>query len=216
MAAKIETVEELETKLQEDLAWRKKEMLSIKMMADKGDANESILLRSGITMLCAHFEGFVKFASNCYVKYVSAQKINTCLLKDNFMAYSLTNAIKQCSNTEKISVYQKVIDKVRGIYDAPFCEKRDVISTHSNPSSTELKEIVTSIGLETDIFDLKANYIDSNLLNNRHKVVHGECYPIDKEDFRKTFEVIMELIEQYEELIVQAADEKKFMKESND
>ena len=49
MAAKIETVEELETKLQEDLAWRKKEMLSIKMMADKGDANESILLRSGIT-----------------------------------------------------------------------------------------------------------------------------------------------------------------------
>lgn len=42
MAAKIETVEELETKLQEDLAWRKKEMLSIKMMADKGDANESI------------------------------------------------------------------------------------------------------------------------------------------------------------------------------
>lgn len=32
MAAKIETVEELETKLQEDLAWRKKEMLSIKMI----------------------------------------------------------------------------------------------------------------------------------------------------------------------------------------
>ena len=104
MAAKIETVEELETKLQEDLAWRKKEMLSIKMMADKGDANESILLRSGITMLCAHFEGFVKFASNCYVKYVSAQKINTCLLKDNFMAYSLTNAIRQCSNTEKMCI----------------------------------------------------------------------------------------------------------------
>ena len=91
-----------------------------------------------------------------------------------------------------------------------------MISTHSNPSSIELKEIVASIGLETDIFDLKAKYIDSNLLNNRHKIVHGERYPIDKEDFRKTFEVIMELIEQYEELIVQAADEKKFMKESND
>ena len=132
------------------------------------------------------------------------------------MAYSLTNAIKQCSNTEKISVYQKVIDKVRGIYDAPFYEKRDVISTHSNPSSSELKEIVASIGLETDIFELKANYIDSNLLNNRHKVVHGERYPIDKEDFRITFEVTMELIEQYEGLIVQAAEEKKFMKESND
>lgn len=216
MAKKIETVEDLETKLQEDLAWRKKEMLSIKMMADKGDANESILLRSGIAMLCAHFEGFVKFASNCYIKYVSAQKINNRLLKDNFMAYSLTGVMKQCSNTEKISVYQKIVDKVRGIYDEPFCEKRDVISTHSNPSSTELKEIVASIGLETDIFDLKANYIDKNLLDNRHKVVHGERYPIDKEDFKKTFEVIMELIEQYEGLIVQAADEKKFLKESND
>ena len=216
MAAKIKTVEELETKLQEDLAWRKKEMLSIKMMVEKDDANESILLRSGITMLCAHFEGFVKFASNCYVKYVSAQKINSRLLKDNFMAYSLTNVIKKCSNTEKISVYQKVIDKVREIYDAPFYEKGSVISTHSNPSSKELKEIVASIGLETDIFNLKANYIDNNLLKNRHKVVHGERYPIDKEDFKKTFDVIMELIGKYEELIVQAADEKKFLKESND
>ena len=216
MAKKIETVEDLETKLQEDLAWRKKEMLSIKMMADKGDANESILLRSGIAMLCAHFEGFVKFASNCYIKYVSAQKINNCLLKDNFMAFSLTNVIKNCSNTKKISVYQKVVDKMREIYDVPFSKKKDVISTHSNPSSTELKEIIATIGLETDIFDLKANYIDSNLLNYRNRIVHGERYPIDKEDFRKTFDVIMELIEQYEELIVRAADEKKFMKESND
>lgn len=216
MSAKIETVEMLETKLQKDLAWRKKEMLSIKMMAEKGDANESILLRSGITMLCAHFEGFIKFASNCYVKFVSAQKIKNRLLKDNFMAFNLTSVMKKCSNTEKISAYQNVVDKVRTIYDEPFNEKKDVISTHSNPSSTELKEIVASIGLETDIFDLKANYIDSNLLSNRHKVIHGERYPIDKEDFKKTFDVIMELIEKYEELIVQAADGKKFLKESND
>lgn len=216
MSAKIETVEKLETKLQKDLAWRKKEMLSIKMMVEKGDANESILLRSGITMLCAHFEGFIKFASNCYVKFVSAQKIKNRLLKDNFMAFNLASVMKKCSNTEKISVYQNVVDKVRTIYDEPFNEKNDVISTHSNPSSTELKEIVASIGLETDIFDLKANYIDSNLLSNRHKVIHGERYPIDKEDFKKTFNVIMELIEKYEELIVQAADGKKFLKESND
>lgn len=216
MARKIETVEDLETILQNDLAWRKKEMLSIKMMAEKGDANESILLRSGITMLCAHFEGFVKFSSNCYVKFVSAQKIKNRLLKDNFIAFNLTDVMKQCSNTKKISVHQKVVDKMRRIYDEPFCEKHDVISTHSNPSSKELKEIVASIGLDTDIFDLKANYIDSNLLSNRHKVIHGERYPIDKEDFKKTFDVIMELIEAYEELIVQAADERKFLKESND
>lgn len=210
MSTKIETVEKLETKLQEDLAWRKKEMLAIKIMVDKSDGNENILLRSGITMLCAHFEGFVKFASNCYVKYVSAQNIKSGLLKDNFMAYSLADVINRCSTTEKISVYQKVVDKMYEIYEKPFFEKRNMISTHSNPSSKELKEIVASIGLETDIFDLKANYIDNNLLSNRHKVVHGERHQIDKDDFKTTFDVIMELLEQYEELIVQAADGKSF------
>lgn len=71
---KIKTIEKLEDLLMQDLAWRKKEMVSLKILVDKDEVNEPILLRAGIALLCAHFEGFIKRASNCYIGYVSEQK----------------------------------------------------------------------------------------------------------------------------------------------
>ncbi len=57
---KIKTVEKLEELLMQDLAWRKKEMFSLKILVEKDEVNEPILLRAGIALLCAHFEGFIK------------------------------------------------------------------------------------------------------------------------------------------------------------
>lgn len=71
---KIKTVETLEELLMQDLAWRKKEMFSLKILVEKDEINEPILLRAGIALLCAHFEGFIKRASNYYIGYVAEQK----------------------------------------------------------------------------------------------------------------------------------------------
>lgn len=45
---KIKTVEKLEELLMQDLAWRKKEMFSLKILVEKDEVNEPILLRAGI------------------------------------------------------------------------------------------------------------------------------------------------------------------------
>lgn len=76
----------------------------------------------------------------------------------------------------------------------------------------ELKEIMSILGIESDIFETKANYIDSSLLANRHRVVHGEKTDFEKTDFLSTFEIIMQLIEDYEKLIIESVEEKKYMK----
>ena len=97
-----------------------------------------------------------------------------------------------------------------------FIEKYDennpFISTHSNPSSAELEEILETIGIESDIFETKATYIDSSLLEKRHKVVHGERSDLDKEDFLTTFKIIIDLVEEYKTLLVNAADNKIYMR----
>lgn len=56
----VKTIENLEELLTQDIAWRKKEMLSLKILVEHDEVNEPILLRAGIALLCAHFEGFVK------------------------------------------------------------------------------------------------------------------------------------------------------------
>lgn len=215
MSKKINTVEQLESAMQQDIAWRKKEMVSLKILVEKDNVNEELLLRASIALLCAHFEGFIKFASNAYIKFVSAQEIENRELTDNFPTFMLKGKFKECSDTEKVSIRSKLISAYSTIANKPFKVKNDVISTHSNPSTPELEEIMKSIGVETDIFRTKARYIDTDLLSNRHKVVHGERSMIDKTDFETTFSMIMKLLDQFAKVIISAADEKKYLKEES-
>lgn len=213
---KIKTVEKLEELLMQDLAWRKKEMLSLKILVEKDEVNEPILLRAGIALLCAHFEGFIKRASNCYIGYVSEQKKLYSELKENFAALKMEKEFKSCAKSEKHSVHKNLLIMHDELATKTFKEKYDennpFISTHSNPSSNELKEILETIGIKSDIFETKATYIDSSLLEKRHHVVHGDRSDLDKTDFMTTFDIIIELIERYKDLIVDAADNKKYLR----
>lgn len=213
---KIKTIEKLEDLLMQDLAWRKKEMVSLKILVDKDEVNEPILLRAGIALLCAHFEGFIKRASNCYIGYVSEQKKMYSELKKNFIALKMEKEFKSCAKSDKHSVHKKLLLMHDDLATKKFVEKYDennpFISTHSNPSSAELREILETIGIESDIFETKATYIDSSLLKKRHQVVHGNHSVLDKDDFLTTFGIIIKLIEDYKDLIIDAADDKKYLR----
>lgn len=214
MSDNIRTLEKLEEILDKDIAWRKKEMLSLKILVERDAVNEPILLRAGIALLCAHFEGFVKGASDAYIRYVSAQKIKLQDLKANFLSIKMREEFKSCAKSDKDSVHKKLILKHNDLLIKKFKVSNDekIVSTHSNPSSTELKEILETIGIDSDIFETKAHYIDSSLLSNRHKVVHGENSNIDKDDFLNTFKIIMKLIDEYKGLIAQTAEDKRYLK----
>lgn len=213
---RIKTVEKLEELLMQDLAWRKKEMLSLKILVEKDVVNETILLRAGIALLCAHFEGFIKRASNCYIGYVAEQKKLYSELKENFAAIKMEKEFEMCAKSEKHSVHKRLLVMHDELSTKKFKEKYDeqkpFISTHSNPSTTELEEILATIGVESDIFETKATYINSSLLAKRHNVVHGEHSDLDKEDFMITFGIIIQLIEEYKDLIIDAADNKKYLR----
>lgn len=213
---KIKTVEKLEELLMSDLAWRKKEMISLKILVENDEVNEPILLRAGIALLCAHFEGFIKRASNCYIGYVSEQRKPYSELKENFITLKMEKEFKSCAKSDKHSVHKKLLIKHNELTTKQFREKYDeenpFISTHSNPSSTELKEILETIGIESDLFETKATYIDSSLLEKRHNVVHGERSDLDKTDFLTTFDIILKLIEDYKELIIVAAEKKQYLR----
>lgn len=215
---RVKSVEKLEELLMKDLAWRKKEMFSLKILVEKDSMNESILLRAGIALLCAHFEGFIKRASNCYVGYVSEQRHTYGELKENFSALKMEKEFKSCSKSDKHSVHKKLLIVHHNLTSMRFQEKYNenspFISTHSNPSSNELKEILETIGIESNIFETKSTYIDSALLENRHNVVHGNKSELDKDDFFTTFQIIIRLIEEYKDLIIDSADNKRYLKDN--
>lgn len=215
---KIKKLEKLQDLLDQDLAWRKKELIDIKLLIHS--TKNPVLCRVGIALLSAHFEGFIKQAANYYVVHVASQNIKISDLHTNFAAIHSGKLFDQCAASDKITVYQKAIDDFLSNYaglnfQVRYSREHPIIKTEGNPSSTVVKNIFDSIGLDFSPYETKTNYIDADLLSNRHSVVHGERVYIAISDFDSTFDTISEIMEQFSDQVMTAAINKSYRKNSS-
>lgn len=100
----VRTAEQLSDKLSDELAWRKKELSEVKALIEaKSISNQRhlALIRSGVVILYAHWEGFVKSASNYYLEYVSMQKLRYEQLSSNFLAVAMKVKLNEARDTNK-------------------------------------------------------------------------------------------------------------------
>lgn len=213
---KIKTIEKLQDKIDEEMAWRKKELLSFRQLVESNTDSQKTLIRAGVALLCAHFEGLIRMSSNYYVVFISCKKIPVAQIQNSFMALKFKKKMIECSKTEKSSVHKTLFDKIDEIkdkyFEINFSEDDLIIKTESNPSSEKVSEIMSILGLDFGVFESKKHYIDSRLLAQRHKIVHGEKIELSLEDFTETFDIIMQIMEDYTKLILQAAEDETFKK----
>ncbi|WRH67859.1 MAG: MAE_28990/MAE_18760 family HEPN-like nuclease [Planktothrix sp. GU0601_MAG3] len=110
---KIRTLEQLNKQLSDKLVWRKKELSSLKAMIDWKSPSldqRNVLLRSGITILYAHWEGFIKVAANSYLEFVAMQRLPYNQLSNNFIALAMKDQLDQARDTNKATIYCEVAD----------------------------------------------------------------------------------------------------------
>lgn len=218
---KIKTIEKLEEKLIQDLSWRKKELIDIKTLIEEEDikVDKNIFIRAGIALLCAHWEGYIRYAANMYVVYIGGLKLTTNELKDNFLALSLKKNIINAGKSEKNSVHSRLMNEIDQIkkknFYLKYTDDNRIITTDSNLSYELFSEILLSISIENQ-YELKKNYIDSNLLKTRHEIVHGEKTSLKSEDFITTFDIVMPIMEDFKERIIDAAENKKYLKDNDE
>jgi hypothetical protein len=107
---KIRTLEHLNQRLTDDLIWRKKEISHLKSLIEtKSIVNKnSALLRCGVTLLYAHWEGYIKTAATCYLEFVSRQKLTYDDLAINFVAIAMKFKLNEASETNKATVFTEV------------------------------------------------------------------------------------------------------------
>ena len=110
---KLKTAEQLSDRLSKELAWRKKELSEVKSLVETksfSDSRHKALVRSGICLLYAHWEGFIKLAANSYLEYVRMQKLCYKELASNFLALAMKEKLKEAKETNKPSLYIPVCD----------------------------------------------------------------------------------------------------------
>jgi MAE_28990/MAE_18760-like HEPN len=213
----IRTTEDLSDVLSHDLAWRKKELSEVKALVEtKNISNQrhKALVRSGVCILYAHWEGFVKLAANSYLEYVSLKKLTYQELSNNFLALAMKKKFRDVRETNKSSLYIPICNFfVSELHQRCYLPK-DTISTGSNLSSETLKEITDIIGIDFSLYSTKSVLIDTKLLKTRNEIAHGNYLVFDSDEYIELHIEIIGMLDMFRNQIENAAIKKKFMRNS--
>jgi len=210
----IRTLEDLSDTLDSELAWRKKELAALKSLAENrsfsGNKSDAIL-RSGITILYAHWEGFIKVASESYLEFVATRRLPYNRLSYNFIALAMKNKLARAAEANKTSIHTEIVEFLLSRLDErsslPY---RNAIKTAANLSSSVLQEIVNILGLDYSPFQTKEKLIDQQLLAQRNTIAHGQYLLPQRDDYSKLHEQVIQMMENFRNQIYDNAVLKKY------
>lgn len=211
---KIRTAEQLLEHLDSDMAWRVKELHELRsaVQGAKGK-NVDAHVRAGVAMLYAHWEGFVKSASNAYVSYLAFRRDTMRELKPCFIALGMKLKMAAANESMTSAVAVSTVSFLLDELDKPIkLPASDVISTQSNLSSTVFKNIVGWIGIDPAQYSTRFALIDKTLLETRNGIAHGEYLVIDAVRFDTLVTEILEMLRWFKTDIENAAVQKAFLR----
>lgn len=194
---KIKTKERLIDFLDEELSWRKKELSTLRANVERSrEKFESTAIRSGIVLLYAHWEGFLKKAAEAYLEYVINRRLKYKELSISFIAISAKHKLNDFRQTDKATINTQVIEFLYNCdEEKALIPKENVIKTGFNLHSSNLREMVTTIGLDFSPFETKSKLIDEQLLKYRNNIAHGKFLQINSKDYVNLHNEVTNMIE---------------------
>ena len=204
---RIQTAEDLNDFLSAEIAWRKKELYDLRSLVLQNPQNaRNSLIRSGVTALYAHWEGFVRASATAYLEYVARRKLTCHSLASNFLALALRPKLNQALTSSRIEAFVDVVEfLVEQISSTAKIEWRGAINTKSNLSSKVFREILRMLGLDYSYYASKEKVIDEKLLRSRNNIAHGKNLTMDKESFLELHDEVWDLMNNLRNQIDNAA-----------
>ena len=215
---KIRSLSELEDQLTTDLSWRRKEFTTLKLLVSSSRKHEKLtLMRASISMLYAHWEGHIKFCAQVYIIYLKCLAPSYKQMTDNFIQMSIGEKFKEGFSIKRFSNQKDIFEYLTQEQSNKFdVNEETVIDTQSNLKYEVILNMLGQLGLDTSIFELKENFINSKLLKCRNSIAHGDR--IAEVDINSTYEELEEellhMIETFQSLVVTAANNKSYLKKA--
>lgn len=216
----INTIEDLQKYLDDDIAWRKKELTTINFfIKDNSLKDPDLSARLGIVMVYAHWEGFIKNSGNYYVNYLKQLGLNYSDLKENFVALSLRGQFTNCTATNKTTIHCSIVNVLLNEQNTLANLPADgAVITNSNLNFDTLEEILFTLGLDDASWkkdlELKKALIDYTFLKNRNEIAHGVRTKPTIGDYESVYREIVPLLDLIKEKILDAAQKEKFKRAS--
>jgi hypothetical protein len=183
---KIRTLYLLQDAMSKEFAWRKKELHNLKLLVlgNENSHSRDMCIRAAVTLLYAHWEGFIKEISTLYLEFVARQELRHDQLPKHFLALVVHGRVHDAMASNKIQQCHELVEFFRSqSSEISRINWRTSIRTQANLKSSVFKEIVTVLGLEYSRFETKENMIDEQLLQNRNCIAHGEFAMVSFDEY---------------------------------
>lgn len=207
----VRTVGELGDRLDEGIGWRRIELQALKSAISEAERKSSgsplsrALARSGVALLYAHWEGYIKDSCTAYVDFIARRRLRCGELNDGLLRTVLESLAKRMATGDE-EAREFLFDAIRRPDTSRArIPKSSMVETKSNLRFQVLAEILLKIGLSSDDFATKDKLIDVTLCDSRNSIAHGRDYFPSPEDFPELMDEVIGMMEQVRDLILSAA-----------
>lgn len=211
---KIRNLNQLQTILDKEFSWRLKEIANLKgAVRQQKSLSDKTLVRAGVTLLYAHWEGFVKAAAQAYLDFVNTQGHRYEELTNCFVALGVKKRLGELVETKKSAMHIAAIDFIRtAMGSRAELRVKSAIDTQSNLNSAVFENIAATIGLETSAYAPRFHLIDESLLARRNKIAHGQYLDLDVDGWRNLADEVIFLMRQVKDDIENSASLSRFLR----
>jgi len=196
---KVRTVGLLQDALDREYAWRLRELNDLRMAIRTARADTAqTLIRAGVTMLYAHWEGFIKASTEVLLEYLAFQGLSYRQLRRCYIALGLKGQLAMLAQTTKPRPATAALDFILDNLDRPAnLPFRDWIDTESNLSSRAFASIAGWVGIDVSRYETKFPLIDTSLVGRRNRIAHGEYLDLDAGSYIDLSDHVIELLRWY-------------------
>ena len=209
------TASQLLEQLDNEFAWRLTEIASLrKAIRNAGGPTQVALLRASVTLLYAHWEGYVKTAAIRYGAYISSLRINFSEAQRSFSGLKALSYVKQLHSLKKqIFVSSELLSALHSVDDDRLSLNLDAhIANVGNLDYDLFEQIAQFLCIDAKSYSAKKTLIDESLLKKRNEIARGDYLLIDMDGFEVLSDEILEIMRQFKTDIQNAVALKAYLR----
>lgn len=217
----MEQVADFHNAVQRDLAWRKREISNLRVSAASSEDSATHLYRSGLVLLCAHWEGFLKKGcETLHRSCVFTKKKKLRELNPVFVSVALFDDVMAAAASRypgSPDHHLKLARKILAHINRRVVKMGWNVDTEGNPGSQVLERILATVGLSRTLGMDAATwattkvFINEQLVRDRHQIAHGEGTVIQKDSLLERTDRLMTLLDIISNLILDAAQNRSYL-----
>ena len=197
---RLRTANGLIEELDSDFAWRLQEIASLRKAARSASGiTKSALLRASVTLLYAHWEGYVKTTAIRYAAFLSMLGITFGEVQRCFSGIKALGYVKSLHQINKrLFAASDLLSSLHRIDGDKFTiPLEDHIADVGNLNYDLFQQIAEFLFIDSRSYSARKPLIDESLLKQRNEIAHGRRLLIDDKDFETLVDETLQTMRQF-------------------